>query len=56
MIFTIYNNARKSATLFMVFRVVSGFSWEPRGLKMRNLRLLGMDEIYLYRRIGIDMI
>ena len=56
MIITIYNNARKSATLFRVIGVVSGLSWGPQGLKMCNLRFLGMDEIYLCRRMGIDMI
>ena len=56
MIFTIHNNARKSATLFRVFGVVSGLSWGPQGLKMFNLRFLGINEIYLCRRMGIDMI
>ena len=56
MIFTIHNNARKSATLFRVIWVVSGLSEWPQRLRMCVLRSLGMDEIDLYRRMGIDMI
>ena len=56
MISSIHNNAGKSATLFRVIGVVSGLSWGPQGLKMCDLRSLGMDEIDLCRGMGINMI
>ena len=56
MIFTIYNNARKSATLFRVIGVVSWLRWGPQGLNMCDLRSLGMDEIDLCRGMGVNMI
>ena len=55
MIFTIWNNARKSATVSRVFRVVSGLSWGPQGLKMCDSRSLGIDDIDICRGMGIDM-
>ena len=56
MIFTIRNYARKNATVFRVFWVVSGLSWGPHGLKMCDLRSLGMGEINQCRGMGIGMI
>ena len=56
MIFTISNNARKSATVSKLFWVVSGLSWGPQGLKKCELRSLGMGEIDTCRGMGISMI
>ena len=55
MIFTIWNNARKNATMSGVFWVVSGGGWGPQGLQMFDSWSVRVDEIDICGGVGICM-
>ena len=55
MIFTIWNNARKNATMSGVFWVVSGGGWGPQGLQMCYSWSVRVGEIDICGGVGICM-